>query len=98
MSIPFSGEPSATQPKPAGSQGMAEPKDADSERVRSASPSVHGRTSDQGHFDTDQFFGRQATPSELLPPPEPLLENLTRCVSWEGGSAKTSTNTSSNGN
>ncbi|MBG6239590.1 hypothetical protein IWX78_002577 [Mycetocola sp. CAN_C7] len=31
-------------------------------------------------FDPDQFFGRQKTPTGQLPPPEPLLENLTRCV------------------
>jgi hypothetical protein len=31
-------------------------------------------------FDADQFFGRQRTSTQHLPPPEPLLENLTRCV------------------
>ncbi|GHD42795.1 Rv3235 family protein [Mycetocola manganoxydans] len=31
-------------------------------------------------FDPEQFFGRQKTPTDELPPPEPLLENLTRCV------------------
>lgn len=31
-------------------------------------------------FDQEQFFGIQPTPSVALPPPEPLLENLTRCV------------------
>jgi len=31
-------------------------------------------------FDPEEFFGQQPTPAALLPPPEPLLENLTRSV------------------
>lgn len=31
-------------------------------------------------FVPDEFFGQQPTPRESLPNPEPLLENLTRCV------------------
>jgi hypothetical protein len=31
-------------------------------------------------FVPDEFFGHQPTPRESLPNPEPLLENLTRCV------------------
>ena len=31
-------------------------------------------------FDPDDFFGHQPTPTEHLPDPVPLLENLTRCV------------------
>jgi hypothetical protein len=31
-------------------------------------------------FVADEFFGHQPTPREGLPSPEPLLENLTRCV------------------
>jgi hypothetical protein len=31
-------------------------------------------------FVPDEFFGHQPTPREGLPNPEPLLENLTRCV------------------
>lgn len=30
--------------------------------------------------DVDDFFGHQPTPTESLPDPRPLLENLTRCV------------------
>ncbi|HEV7848653.1 MAG TPA: Rv3235 family protein [Mycetocola sp.] len=45
-------------------------------------PASHARNAGQAHnpFDPDQFFGRQRTPTAELPPPEPLLENLTRCV------------------
>jgi hypothetical protein len=37
---------------------------------------------DRSHvrFDSDDFFGLQPTTSTSLPRPEPLLENLTRCV------------------
>lgn len=31
-------------------------------------------------FDPDDFFGHQPTPTEHLPDPGPLLQNLTRCV------------------
>lgn len=31
-------------------------------------------------FDVDEFFGHQPTRSSELPGPEPLIENLTRCV------------------
>jgi hypothetical protein len=31
-------------------------------------------------FDVDDFFGHQPTPTEHLPDPVPLLQNLTRCV------------------
>ncbi|MEO6826964.1 MAG: Rv3235 family protein [Microbacteriaceae bacterium] len=31
-------------------------------------------------YDQDEFFGQQPTPSQLLPDPAPLVENLTRCV------------------
>lgn len=34
----------------------------------------------RGSFLEDEFFGHQPTPSKSLPNPEPLLENLTRCV------------------
>src|SRR5688572_6822556 len=45
-------------------------------------PASHAPRAGQAHtpFDPDQFFGRQRTPTRQLPPPEPLLENLTRCV------------------
>ena len=39
-----------------------------------------GSSAPHHSFDSEQFFGRQKTPTEQLPPPEPLLENLTRCV------------------
>ena len=29
---------------------------------------------------TDEYFGQQPTPTSSLPTPEPLIENLTRCV------------------
>ena len=29
---------------------------------------------------TDEYFGQQPTPTASLPVPEPLIENLTRCV------------------
>ena len=32
------------------------------------------------HFDPDDFFGHQPSPTSSLPDPAPLLENLTRCV------------------
>lgn len=32
------------------------------------------------HFDAEDFFGLQRTPSERLPDPLPLVENLSRCV------------------
>ena len=32
------------------------------------------------HFDSDDFFGHQPASTSSLPDPEPLLENLTRCV------------------
>lgn len=31
-------------------------------------------------FDEDEFFGHQPTSRSALPDPQPLLENLTRCV------------------
>lgn len=31
-------------------------------------------------FHPEEFFGHQPTPQSTLPRPEPLLENLTRCV------------------
>ena len=45
-------------------------------------PASHPGSSRAPHhsFDPDQFFGRQRTSTDKLPPPEPLLENLTRCV------------------
>ena len=81
MSIPFSGEPAATPPKPA-EQGRSEPRRQPDFRSERATPDGASSASgpDEGHFDAEGYFGRQATPTELLPPPEPLLENLTRCV------------------
>jgi hypothetical protein len=34
----------------------------------------------RSRFDTDEFFGQQPAGRSALPNPEPLLENLTRCV------------------
>jgi hypothetical protein len=72
MSIPFSGEPATTPRKPA----VPNPRGPE----QHTTPSTAHRDEPSGHFDPDGFFGRQPTPTELLPPPEPLLENLTRCV------------------
>jgi hypothetical protein len=73
MSIPFSGEPATTPRKPA----VLNPRTA--EPHNAPSTDKPDQPSD-GRFDPDGFFGRQSTPSQMLPPPEPLLENLTRCV------------------
>ena len=78
MSIPFSGEPSSSPRKP-----RRPPREEDSvpehPKRDGRAQGTHNATTD-GRFDVDRFFGRQPTPTELLPPPEPLLENLTRCV------------------
>jgi hypothetical protein len=34
----------------------------------------------KSRFDSDEFFGHQRVARAALPSPEPLLENLTRCV------------------
>jgi len=34
----------------------------------------------RARLDTEDFFGQQPTPTRSLPDPQPLLENLTRCV------------------
>ncbi|MFD3448547.1 Rv3235 family protein [Microbacteriaceae bacterium 4G12] len=41
---------------------------------------VVDRAATAGRFDVDDFFGHQPSRSAELPPPEPLIENLTRCV------------------
>ncbi len=41
---------------------------------------VADRAATAGRFDVDDFFGHQPSRSAELPPPEPLIENLTRCV------------------
>jgi hypothetical protein len=38
-----------------------------------------GRTG-RGRLDTEDFFGQQPASTRSLPDPQPLLENLTRCV------------------
>jgi hypothetical protein len=38
------------------------------------------RGAGRGRFHADEFFGAQPTRRSELPNPEPLLENLTRCV------------------
>ncbi|MCP2031723.1 hypothetical protein L1277_001821 [Okibacterium sp. HSC-33S16] len=73
MSIPFSGEPATTPRKPA---VPSPPDPAQHPAPAAGEPHRAG----EGPFDADGFFGRQSTPTEMLPPPEPLLENLTRCV------------------
>ncbi len=78
MSIPFSGEPSASPRKPQATPRQEESPSAHPKR--DARPHGSHNTGADGRFDVDRFFGRQPTPTELLPPPEPLLENLTRCV------------------
>ena len=34
----------------------------------------------RARFMPDEFFGHQPSPRAELPDPEPLLENLTRCI------------------
>jgi len=34
----------------------------------------------RARFDSDDFFGQQPASTRTLPDPQPLLENLTRCV------------------
>jgi len=34
----------------------------------------------RGRFDTEDYFGQQPATTRSLPDPQPLLENLTRCV------------------
>ena len=45
-------------------------------------PSVEGNAARalRPRFDADDFFGHQPTPTDRLPDPVPLLQNLTRCV------------------
>jgi hypothetical protein len=82
MSIPFSGEPIQAPRKP-------EEKDSGRNTARRPEPAPESSRSPagrskrgphEGRFESDGFFDPQATPTEMLPPPEPLLENLTRCV------------------
>ncbi|CAN5202157.1 hypothetical protein BH09ACT1_BH09ACT1_01790 [soil metagenome] len=61
------GAPSAHL-SPAGSS-VVEPGEGRSERATS-----------RGRFHPDEFFGAQPSRRSELPNPEPLLENLTRCV------------------
>jgi len=58
----------ATADRPATDTG------ADSDREAMPSKPIHS------HFEPDEFFGQQPTPRASLPSPEPLIENLTRCV------------------
>ncbi|GAB3615992.1 hypothetical protein GCM10027416_05490 [Okibacterium endophyticum] len=45
-----------------------------------AAQRIDARDYDPRDYDPEEFFGHQPTPAELLPPPEPLLQNLTRSV------------------
>lgn len=55
-------------------RGDGAPDSADPDSADPAMPPPKAR------YDENEFFGLQPTPSSLLPNPEPLLENLTRCV------------------
>ena len=65
-------------PHPAPIPGQAEPlpEAVASPAPREAMPSKPIRA----RFVSDEFFGQQPTLRASLPSPEPLLENLTRCV------------------
>ncbi|MET4583471.1 hypothetical protein ABIE21_002997 [Conyzicola nivalis] len=57
--------------------------DHDDERARSRHPSDAAALASKqirAPFDEDEFFGVQPATRATLPNPEPLLENLTRCV------------------
>jgi hypothetical protein len=51
-------------------------------QVAFETPIVEGTAARQlrPRFDVDDFFGQQPTPTDRLPDPVPLLQNLTRCV------------------
>jgi hypothetical protein len=51
-------------------------------QVAFETPIVEGTAARQlrPRFDVDDFFGHQPTPTDRLPDPVPLLQNLTRCV------------------
>ncbi|HEY2645009.1 MAG TPA: Rv3235 family protein [Galbitalea sp.] len=53
-----------------GASGTASAQSATSEPQRTTRP----------RFDSDDFFGLQPASTSSLPNPQPLLENLTRCV------------------
>ena len=67
-----------TQPEvaasPAADATLATDTAADADRETMPSKPIHS------HFEPDEFFGQQPTPRSSLPSPEPLIENLTRCV------------------
>ncbi len=64
----------------------AEPQTTDAAQASStltiAPPeaNVEGAPGARTRFVTDEFFGHQPSPTRALPNPQPLLENLTRCV------------------
>lgn len=77
MSLP---EPLRPVPDPARSRNpMASPARKRTTRSDSRRPAAES-SAEIARTDTDEFFGHQPTPTDALPPPEPLLENLTRCV------------------
>jgi Family of unknown function (DUF6459) len=59
-----------TTPVAAAQTGAASPSPSSPEPQRGTRP----------RFDSDDFFGLQPTSTSSLPNPQPLLENLTRCV------------------
>ena len=61
------------------SANQTQPPDQSTGRNR-ARPTVPGKVIRQ-HFESDdEFFGQQPSERSDLPDPQPLLENLTRCV------------------
>jgi Family of unknown function (DUF6459) len=50
------------------------------ETVSPSRPTSESPRGTRPRFDSDDFFGLQPTSTSSLPNPQPLLENLTRCV------------------
>lgn len=51
-----------------------------SQRDRAVAQGGNHSRNARASFDTDEFFGAQPAKRSSLPNPQPLLENLTRCV------------------
>ncbi|MFP7759769.1 Rv3235 family protein [Marisediminicola sp. LYQ134] len=64
--------------QPAGSARAAAPERALA--TASPSPAPADRPRPRSRIEAEEFFGHQPASTSSLPSPEPLLENLTRCV------------------
>lgn len=54
--------------------------DSSTTETTAAMPTARPARPVRSRLDTEDYFGQQPTPSAELPDPQPLLENLTRCV------------------